>query len=114
MVWRIATFAKYNSTIENTSCIIKTSNAVIIKSESCAGLCESVRDKEAAMYQYKESGLGNVYLVNGYRHHDTPYGKGISIDNTEGLHKAIGRWLISLPKPLNGAELRFFRLEMET
>ena len=66
------------------------------------------------MYQYKESGLENVYLVNGYRHHDTPYRKGVSIDNTEGLHKAIGRWLISLPKPLNGAELRFFRLEMET
>jgi putative transcriptional regulator len=66
------------------------------------------------MYQYKESGLDNVYLVNGYRDHDTPYGNGVSIDNTEGLHKAIGRWLISLPKPLNGAELRFFRLEMET
>jgi putative transcriptional regulator len=34
--------------------------------------------------------------------------------NTEGLHKAIGRWLISLPKPLNGAELRFLRLELDT
>jgi putative transcriptional regulator len=33
---------------------------------------------------------------------------------TAGLHKAIGRWLISLQKPLNGAELRFVRLEMET
>ena len=65
------------------------------------------------MYQYKESGLDNVYLVNGYRVHDTPYGNGVSIDNTEGLNQAIGRWLISLPKPLIGVELRFFRLEME-
>lgn len=66
------------------------------------------------MYQYKESGLDNVYLENGYRIHKTAYGEGISIQNTEGLHKAIGRWLVSLPKPLNGAELRFIRLEMDT
>jgi DNA-binding transcriptional regulator YiaG len=44
----------------------------------------------------------------------TPYREGISIKDTEGLHKAIGKWLISLPKPLNGAELRFLRLEMDT
>jgi DNA-binding transcriptional regulator YiaG len=68
---------------------------------------------EAAMYQYTESGLDNIYLENGYHIHPTPYGKGVSIQDTEGLHKAIGRWLISLPKPLNGAELRFIRLEME-
>jgi DNA-binding transcriptional regulator YiaG len=68
---------------------------------------------EAIMYQYKESGLDNVFLEDGYHIHKTPYGKGVSIQDTEGLHKAIGRWLISLPKPLNGAELRFLRLEME-
>jgi putative transcriptional regulator len=66
------------------------------------------------MYQYRESGLDNIFLENGYRTHKTPYGEGISIQDTAGLNKAIGRWLISLPKPLNGAELRFLRLEMET
>jgi len=65
------------------------------------------------MYHYTESGLDNVYLENGYHYHDTPYGKGVSIENTAGLHKAIGKDLISQPKPLNGAELRFLRLEME-
>jgi putative transcriptional regulator len=69
--------------------------------------------KEASMYHYTESGLDDVFLVNGYHIHKTPYGKGVSIENTEGLHKAIGRGLISLPRPLNGAELRFLRLEME-
>ena len=64
-------------------------------------------------YHYKESGLDNIYLDDGYTIHKTPYGEGVSIVNTEGLHKAIGRWLISLPKPLNGAELRFLRLEMD-
>jgi putative transcriptional regulator len=65
-------------------------------------------------YHYQDSGLENIYLENGFTIHDTPYGKGVSIEDTEGLHKVIGRWLISLPKPLNGAELRFVRLEMET
>src|SRR5579871_5559229 len=64
-------------------------------------------------YQYKESGLDNVFLENGYTIRHTKYGKGVSIDDTEGLHQAIGRWLIGLPKPLNGAELRFLRLEMD-
>ena len=66
------------------------------------------------MYHYKESGLDDVFLVNGYEFHKTPYGRGVSIENAEGLHKAIGRGLISLPRPLNGAELRFLRLEMES
>src|ERR1700730_8979774 len=69
--------------------------------------------EEADMYHYIESGLDNIFLENGFRVHKTPYGEGVSIENTEGLHKAIGRWLVALPKPLNGAELRFLRLEME-
>jgi putative transcriptional regulator len=64
-------------------------------------------------YHYTESGLDNIYLVGGVAHHKTPYGEGVSIVNTEGLHKAIGLWLIDLPKPLIGTELRFLRLEME-
>ena len=65
------------------------------------------------MHHYVESGLDNIYLENGYRLHRTPYGEGISIQDTEGLNKAIGRWLVSFPKPMTGAELRFLRLEME-
>ena len=64
-------------------------------------------------YHYTESGLDNVYLIDGYTVHKTPYGKGVSIQNTEGLHRAIGKWLIAQPRPLNGAELRFIRTEME-
>ena len=64
-------------------------------------------------YHYTESGLDNVWLEGGVTFYDTPHGKGVSIRDTEGLHKAIGQWLISTPKPLCGAELRFIRLEME-
>lgn len=64
-------------------------------------------------YHYKESGLDNVYLENGFTIHKTPYGEGVSIKDTDGLHRAIGEWIITVPKPLNGAELRFLRLQME-
>ena len=57
------------------------------------------------MYHYRESGLDNVYLENGYRNHKTPYGEGVSILDTEGLHKVIGQTLICTQRPLNGAEL---------
>lgn len=64
-------------------------------------------------YHYKNSGLDNVYLVNGYHIHQTEYGEGISIEQVDKLHKAIGQWLIALPKPLTGQELRFLRVEMD-
>jgi len=64
-------------------------------------------------YQYTESGLDNVYLENGFTIHETKYGEGVSIQDTAGLHRVIGLWLVELPKPLNGAELRFLRIEMD-
>ena len=64
-------------------------------------------------YHYQESGLDNVYIENGYTTHKTPYGEGISIQDTEGLHKAIGRWIVAEPNCITGAELRFLRLELE-
>jgi len=64
-------------------------------------------------YHYVESGLDNIYLVDGFTIHDTPYGKGVSVKDTAGLHRAIGRWIVATPKPIAGAELRFIRLEME-
>lgn len=63
-------------------------------------------------YHYIESGLDNVYLENGFTVHKTPYGEGVSIQDTDELHREIGQWIVSLPKPLNGAELRFLRLEL--
>jgi putative transcriptional regulator len=64
-------------------------------------------------YHYTDSGLDNVYLLSGYTIHKTPYGRGVSIEDTAGLHRVIGRWLTELPHPLTGAELRFLRLEMD-
>ena|SRR5882672_3547102 len=63
------------------------------------------------MYRYTESGLKNVRLMNGYAIKKTPYGKAVSIQDVEGLHRAIGSIIARRPK-LTGPELRFLRKEM--
>lgn len=65
------------------------------------------------MYHYTDSGLDNVYLINGYSEHETPYGRAVSIENLDGLHEAIAGGLLKATKPLNGAELRFLRHELD-
>jgi putative transcriptional regulator len=72
---------------------------------------EGVPDKKK-MYQYRGCGLDDVYLWNGYTHERTPEGDGISIQDVDGLHRAIGTRLVTLKKELNGNELRFLRKEM--
>ena len=64
------------------------------------------------MYHYRECGLRNVWLENGYDQHETPYGDGIAIHDVEGLHRALARGLIAKGGKLTGAELRFLRQEM--
>lgn len=63
-------------------------------------------------YHYTECGLKNIYLLNGYQFIDTPRGKAVSIKDVDGLHKAIGLFLVTTKKDLNGDELRFLRHEM--
>jgi len=65
------------------------------------------------MYHYESCGLPNVWLKNGYKEHDTPYGKGVSIEDVEGLHRAITKSVIKSPNKMTGAEVRFLRKEMD-
>ena len=62
-------------------------------------------------YHYIESGLRNVYLVNGFEVANTAYGKATSVHDVAGLHRVIGLNLC-LKKYLTGAEFRFIRKEM--
>lgn len=64
-------------------------------------------------YQYTDCGLKNVWLENGYVEIETPYGKGLSIDDLDGLHKTIASVLVDKTSPLNGDELRFLRVELD-
>ena len=60
-------------------------------------------------YLYSESGLDSICLANGF---DLAQGR-LRIDEIEGLHRAIGFWLVSSRKILSGSEVRFLRHELE-
>lgn len=65
------------------------------------------------MYHYIESGLDDVFLIDGYTiEHDPEYGDIVSFDDIDGLHKTIGKLLIESNFDLSGKEIRFLRKEM--
>lgn len=64
-------------------------------------------------YQYKECGLDDVYLLNGFTEHKTPYGNGISIDKAEALHRAIAQHICADKPSISGKEFRFLRKLMD-
>lgn len=64
------------------------------------------------MYHFTDGGLRNVWLKNGYIERDTPYGKGVSFHDVEGLTKAICHALVKKPGKLTGAEFRYIRSNM--
>jgi putative transcriptional regulator len=60
-------------------------------------------------YHYKECGLNNVWLVDGYRVRQTPYGESLSIENVDALYLTIARGLVEKSGPLSAKEIRFLR-----
>jgi putative transcriptional regulator len=61
------------------------------------------------MYHYTDGGLKNVWLVNGYTVHKTPYGDGVAIEDLDGLSAAICLALAKKLSPLTGTEFRYIR-----
>ena len=60
-------------------------------------------------YHYTMCGLDNVRLRNGYREHDTDYGKGVSIEHADALDRAIAEAVIMSHARMRGQEVRFLR-----
>jgi DNA-binding transcriptional regulator YiaG len=69
----------------------------------------SGREKCQEPLHYTACGLDNIYLANGFTRRTTSYGSGVSVDNVEALHMAIGRHLIHKSGPLSRAEFKFLR-----
>lgn len=69
--------------------------------------------RKMKLYHYTGCGLDNVYLANGYTDHKTPYGRGVSIEDADGLHKEIARGIVLGSAPIRGQEVRFFRSLMD-
>jgi DNA-binding transcriptional regulator YiaG len=64
-------------------------------------------------YNYVASGLPNVFLLNGVSETNTPYGPMVTIEDINGLHHAIGLYIIENPEQMTGAEFRFLRKQLE-
>ena len=65
-------------------------------------------------YHYIESGLDNIYLVNGFKITKTKSGdEEIFIHDIHGLHKAIGMTLISKRGLLSRKEIKFIRSTLD-
>ena len=65
-----------------------------------------------ARYHYTESGLDFIHLVKGYEYVTGPRGRSVKIHNIDGLHAAIGKYLVCERGTLSGAEVRFLRNEL--
>ncbi len=61
------------------------------------------------MYHYRDGGLKNVWLSNGYTVRKTPYGEAVAIHDVEGLTRAICLALTGKVGMLTGTELRYIR-----
>jgi len=61
------------------------------------------------LHHYTACGLDWVYLENGFKVEETPYGRGVAIENADELHQAIARDIILSPAVMRGQELRFLR-----
>jgi len=64
------------------------------------------------LHHYRECGLNNVFLLNGFTVKETRHGRAVSIQDVDGLHRAIGTHLATEKRALTGAELRFLRIEL--
>ena len=61
------------------------------------------------MFHFTDGGLDSIWLANGYTEHKTPYGKGVSIHDLDGLVRAICLNMVQKPHKLNGKEFRYLR-----
>jgi putative transcriptional regulator len=71
------------------------------------------RPQLAEPYKYSASGLDNIYLLSGVTIEGSSYGPMVTIENLNGLHHAIGLYIIEKPEPMSGPEFRFLRKQME-
>ena len=62
------------------------------------------------LYHYTECGLDYIYLLNGYKIQQTPYGEGVSF--ADKLDETIADYIIREKPLLQGQDIRFLRSMM--
>lgn len=65
------------------------------------------------MHHLIACGLDNVWLANGYRYGESPYGETVSIADVDDLYKVIALTLVAKADALAGPDIRFLRKQMD-
>lgn len=64
-------------------------------------------------YHYTGACLNNIYLLNGFTEFSYGEDVAVSVDNVEGLHRAIATAILNKSEKINASEIRFLRTEMD-
>jgi len=83
------------------------------KRKQSSSLWSLGEEQPKAPYHYKGCGLEDVWLVSGYDEEVIDGERAVTIRNLDGLHKAIGRFLVRRKKLLSGKEIHFLRKQMD-
>lgn len=70
-------------------------------------------EPDGELLHYRESGLDNVYLANGWRWEETPIGRFLEIKDDRALFAALARHIIEQPYQPSGKELRYLRVYLD-
>jgi putative transcriptional regulator len=76
-------------------------------------VCRYREEVDREPFHFNISGLDNIYLLSGYELHATQHGPGVSFTDTDGLSRALGRYLANQRRRLTGKEWLFLRIEMD-
>jgi DNA-binding transcriptional regulator YiaG len=68
---------------------------------------------ESDHLHYKECGLDNVFLLNGFTLETIDGEEFLTVSDVDGLHKAIGLHIVLSRKAPSGKEMRFLRNELD-
>jgi transcriptional regulator with XRE-family HTH domain len=60
-------------------------------------------------FHYTDSGLDYVFLTDGYKMRETKRGVSVAIERIDELHAGIAKFIVTMPYPLRGQEVRFLR-----
>lgn len=74
--------------------------------------CWSGEAPKEERLHYKDCGLDNVYLRSGFTREDYDGETYVTVEDIDGLHKAIGLHIVLDRKAPTGQEVRFLRKEM--
>jgi len=60
-------------------------------------------------FHYTDSGLDYIFLIDGYKIRETKRGVSVAIKRIDELHDGIAKFIVTMPYPLRGQEVRFLR-----